>query len=104
MNTSDYTLILAIIGGLTILTNLLTEVIKPITKNFLPTEITATVISLTLTLVAFLGYCDFKDITVYWYSIAAAVVLGFLTSYSAQFGFDKLQSALLSIKKGEKNN
>lgn len=99
----DYAVILTVIGFLTVLTNLVVEVIKPITYNSVPTEILATVLAEVLTLAAYLGYSEYAGWTVTWYTVAAAVVVGLLVSYAAQFGYDKLKSALLSVKGENKN-
>lgn len=104
LSSFDYATLLIIIGGLTVLTNLLTEVIKPFTQIKLPTEITATVIAEILTLLGYFGWSDFKGIPVVWYTVVAAVVVGMLVSYAAQFGFDKLKSALGEIHNGTKGN
>lgn len=99
----DYAVILTVIGFLTVLTNLVVEVIKPITYNSVPTEILATVLAEILTLAAYFGYSEYARWTVTWYTVAAAVVVGLLVSYAAQFGYDKLKSALLSVKGEDKN-
>lgn len=99
----DYAVILTVIGFLTVLTNLVVEVIKPITYNSVPTEILATVLAEILTLAAYFGYSEYAGWTVTWYTVAAAVVVGLLVSYAAQFGYDKLKSALLSVKGENKN-
>lgn len=92
---------MTIIGALTVLTNLITEVVKPVTQIKLPTELTATIIAEALTLVAYFGWSDYKALTVEWYTVVAAVVVGLLVSYAAQFGFDKLQAALKGIRGGK---
>ena len=98
MEINDITVLLSIIGGLTVLTNLITEVLKPLTQIKIPTEATATAIAELLTMLAFFGYMDILHQPVHWYSIAGAFVCGLLVSYAAQFGFDKLKAALASIK------
>lgn len=65
----------------------------------LPTSILAVIVSMALTLVAFFAYCQIKSITVVWYMVVAAVVLGFLVAYAAMFGFDKLKEALTELNK-----
>lgn len=97
MEMIDYAVLMTIIGALTVLTNLITEVVKPITQIKLPTELTATIIAEVLTLVAYFGWSDYKALTVEWYTVVAAVVVGLLVSYAAQFGFDKLKAALGQI-------
>ena len=91
--------ILTIVGALVVLTNIVVQVLKKVTWGKLPTNILAIVVSMSLTLVTFFAYCQIKAIAVVWYMVAAAVVLGFLVSYAAMFGFDKLKEALAQIGK-----
>lgn len=91
--------ILTIVGALVVLTNIVVQVLKKVTWGKLPTNILAIVVSMSLTLVTFFAYCQIKAVTVVWYMIVAAVVLGFLVSYAAMFGFDKLKEALAQIGK-----
>ena len=53
---------------------------------------------MVLTLVAFFAYCQICSIAVEWYMVVAAVVVGFLTSYAAMFGFDKLKESITQMK------
>ena len=95
----NYTTILFLLGALIVLTNLIVQVIKPLTQIKIPTEITAMVVAEVLTLIAYFGYAECVGWPIHWYSIAATVIAGLLVSYGAQFGFDKLKDALESIKK-----
>lgn len=101
MEMMDYAVLMTIIGALTVLTNLVTEVVKPFTRVKIPSEVVAVIIAEVLTLVAYFGWSDYKALTVEWYTVVAAVVVGLLVSYAAQFGFDKLKAALGQI--GGKN-
>lgn len=91
--------ILTIIGALVVLTNIVVQVLKKAVWGKLPTNILAIIVSMVLTLVAFFAYCQINAIAVVWYMVVAAVVLGFLVSYAAMFGFDKLKEALAQISK-----
>ena len=91
--------ILTIVGILVVLTNVVVQVLKKATWGKLPTNILAIIVSMALTLLAFFAYCQIKAIAVVWYMVVAAVVLGFLVSYAAMFGFDKLKEALSQISK-----
>ena len=92
-------LVITIIGVLVALTNIILEVVKKATWDILPTNILALAIAVTLTLVAFFAWAAYKHITVLWYYVAAAVVMGFLVAYAAMFGFDKLKQAFSQVKK-----
>ena len=91
--------ILTIVGILVVLTNIVVQVLKKVTWGKLPTNVLAVIVSMVLTLVTFFAYCQIKAIAVVWYMVAAAIVLGFLVSYAAMFGFDKLKEALTQIGK-----
>ena len=82
-----------------VLTNIVVQVLKKATWGKLPTNILAIIVSMALTLVTFFAYCQINAIAVVWYMVVAAVVLGFLVSYAAMFGFDKLKEALAQIGK-----
>ena len=92
--TLNISAIVAIIGALTVLTNIIVEVLKRATWEKMPTNLLAIIVAMVLTLVAFFGYMAFM-----WYYVAAAVVVGFAVAYAAMFGFDKLKEALGQIKK-----
>ena len=91
--------ILTIVGILVVLTNIVVQVLKKATWGKLPTNILAIIVSMALTLVTFFAYCQINAIAVVWYMVVAAVVLWFLVSYAAMFGFDKLKEALAQIGK-----
>ncbi len=89
----DSSMLIFVIGLLTLGTNVITEVLKrTITK--IPAQITAVVVAMALTLTAFFGYAAIAGISVTWYMVAGAVVTGFFVSYAAQFGFDKLKELI----------
>lgn len=95
----DLSAILSIIGVLVVLTNIIAQVLKKMTWDKIPTNCLVIIISMVLTLAAFFAYCQVNAITVVWYMVAAAVVLGFLVAYAAMFGFDKLKETLAQIEK-----
>lgn len=94
MKTIDIGTILIIVGALMALTNIITEVLKKLLWDRLPTNILVVVIAQTLTLATGAAYAQITGVEVLWYYVVAAVVLGFLVAYAAMFGFDKLKQAL----------
>lgn len=96
-NVMNLSTIVSIIGVLVVLTNIIVEVMKKSVSNKLPTNALAVIVSMVLTLAAFFAYCQIKAITVVWYMVFAAVVLGILVAYAAMFGFDKLKETLAQI-------
>ena len=93
----DWSVILSIVGILVVVTNIITQVLKQLTWDKLPTNILAVAIAMALTLVVFFAYCQIEGITVVWYMVVAAVILGFFVSYAAMFGFDKLREAIAQL-------
>ena len=100
VNGIDLSFLLAVIGALTLCTNVVTEVLKKSLRNF-PAQITAFIVAMALTVGAFFAYAAITEIAVTWYMVAGAVVAGFFVSYGAQFGFDKLKEVTNTFKEGK---
>ena len=97
MNTiaTLYPLVIIVIGLLVLTTNVFVEVIKKVVPNSkFPTNIVAVIVALALTLIVFFAWANLKGITVLWYYVAAAVVIGVFVAFGAMFGFDKLKEVL----------
>ena len=94
MKTIDIGTILIIVGALMALTNIITEVLKKLLWDKLPTNLLVVIISLALTLASGAAYAQIEGIEVLWYYVAAAIVVAFLVAYAAMFGFDKLKQML----------
>ncbi|MFR0796271.1 MAG: hypothetical protein ACLSHG_08165 [Oscillospiraceae bacterium] len=82
---------------LTVITNIITQVLKKITWDKIPTNVLAVVVAMAVTLVSFFAACQIMGWAVTWYMVAGAVALGLFVSYAAMFGFDKLREALEQI-------
>lgn len=95
----NWSAVISIIGVLVALTNIIVQVVKKAVWDKLPTNVLAVIVSMVLTLVTFFAYCQIKAIAVVWYMVVAAVVLGFMVSYAAMFGYDKLMEAIGKIGK-----
>lgn len=90
----ELSVIIAIIGVLVALTNVIVEVAKKATWDKLPTNILALIIGEVLTIGTGIACFQIKDIAIVWYMIAALVVAGFMVAYAAMFGFDKLREIM----------
>lgn len=90
----DLSIIIAIIGVLVALTNIIVEVTKKATWDKLPTNVLALIVAIVLTLAAGIAYFQIKALPLTWYVIAALIVLGFMVAYAAMFGFDKLREIM----------
>ena len=90
--------LLTVIAVLVALTNVVLEVLKKLTWNKIPTDLLAIIVAVALTMLAFFAWASYAGITVLWYYIAAAIVVGLMVSYAAMFGFDKLKEILTKCK------
>lgn len=97
----DLAFIITIIGVLVALTNVITEVVKKLTWDKMPTNVLAVVVGELLTLTSGLAYFQVKGIDVVWYYVVALVVIGFMVAYAAMFGFDKLKEIMNWGEKSE---
>lgn len=95
----DWSVILSIVGVLVVLTNIIVQVLKKLTWDRLPTNVLAVIVAMGLTLAAFFALCQIRGVTVLWYMVAAAIVVGFMVAYAAMFGYDKLREALLEFER-----
>ena len=94
MNTFDFSYLLVIVGFLVALTNIITEVLKKLTWDKLPTNVLVVLIAELLTLASGVAYWQINNLTMTWYVAVAMFVVGLLVAYAAMFGFDKLKQAL----------
>lgn len=90
--------LLTVIAVLVALTNIVVEVLKKLTWNKIPTDLLAIIVAVSLTMLAFFAWASYAGITVLWYYIAAAIVVGLMVAYAAMFGFDKLKEILTKCK------
>lgn len=97
----DMALIVTLIGILVALTNVITEVVKKLTWDKMPTNVLAVAVGELLTLTSGLAYFQIKGIDVVWYYVVALVVIGFMVAYAAMFGFDKLKEIMNWGEKSE---
>lgn len=90
----EISVLIATIGVLVALTNVVVEVLKKATWDKLPTNLLALMIAEALTICAGIMYCQINAIVLTWYIILALVVAGFMVAYAAMFGFDKLKEIM----------
>ena len=81
----NISMILTIIFGLTVVTNILTEVIKKITWDKIPTNLVVVVIAETLTIAVGAAYAQINGINVLWYHAVGVVVVGVYSPYRPTF-------------------
>lgn len=100
MENINLAVLMTIIGAITVLTNIIVQVLKKITWDKLPTNFVALAVAEILTLCAGGAYAQMNGIPITWYLVIGAVVVGFMSAYAAMFGFDKLREAVQSIGGG----
>ena len=86
---SNATILLAVVGGLALFVSVITQVIKGIFKN-VPTDLVVFVLSIALTVTAFIAYMQYIKAEMLWYMIVASVIAGFIVAFVAMFGWEKL--------------
>lgn len=89
--------LLFVVAALVIVTTLITEVIKKVAPK-VPANILALCTAMIVTVLAVIILCAVLEISILWYYIAGAVVLGFAVAYAAMFGFDKFKEIILKLK------
>lgn len=89
--------ILPLVLVLMVVTNIITEVLKGLMWQKLPTNILAFLVAMAVTLLAFFAVCQIMGIRIVWYMIVGAVVLGIFVAYAAMYGFDKLKQTIEQI-------
>ena len=93
----QFNIILTIIFALMVVTNIITEVIKKVTWDKIPTNLVVIIIAEILTIASGAAYASINGISVEWYHVFGAVVIGVFVSYAAMFGFDKLRQTIGQI-------
>ena len=81
--------------------NIAVEVVKKLFPK-VPTTFLTTILAVAVTLVAFFAWAAIIELTILWYYVVAAFVLGLFVAYAAMFGFDKFKSALEKLKEYKK--
>ncbi len=88
---STLLIILTVLVGLT---NIITEVIKKVTWDKIPSSLLAFIVSEILSIAALFIYLAIMSIAFLWYYLIIAVIVGFMAAYAAMFGFDKLKEII----------
>lgn len=86
---NNATLLIAVIGFMAFIVSVITQVVKGILKN-VPTDLVVFVLSIALTVTAFVAYIQYIKVEMLWYMIVASVIVGFIVAFVAMFGWEKL--------------
>lgn len=99
----NITLILGVIGALAFVVSVITQVFKGVSVlKKLPTDILVLVLSVGITVVAFIAYMQYVQQTILWYMILAAILAGFLVAFVAMYGWEKTTELWKRFYKGSK--
>lgn len=88
---ANMTMILAVIGALAFMVSVITQVFKGVgVLSKIPTDILVFVLSIGITVLAFVAYMQYIQMTILWYMILAAIMAGFIVAFIAMYGWEKL--------------
>lgn len=99
---ADMTTILAVIGALSFMVSVITQVFKGVgVLAKIPTDILVFILSIGMTVTAFVAYMQYIQQTILWYMILAAILAGFLVAFVAMYGWEKFAELWNRFKKME---
>lgn len=88
---ANMTLILAVIGILAFCVSVITQVFKGVgVLSRIPTDALVFVLSIGITVAAFVAYMQYIHMTILWYMILAAIMAGFIVAFISMFGWEKI--------------
>ena len=88
---ANMTIILAVIGVLAFCVSVITQVFKGVgVLSKIPTDALVFVLSIGITVAAFVAYMQYINMAVLWYMIPAATMAGFIVAFVAMYGWEKL--------------
>jgi hypothetical protein len=84
-------IILAVIGAIAFIVSVITQVIKGVgVFAKIPTDGLVLVLSIGITVAAFVAYMQYLHMTILWYMVLAAIMAGFVVAFVAMYGWEKL--------------
>ena len=88
---TNMTLLLGVIGILAFTVSIVVQVFKGVSfLKKIPTDILVFVLSIGLTVTAFVAYMQYVQQTILWYMIIAAILAGLLVAFVAMYGWEKV--------------
>ena len=97
------TLLIAIIGALAFMVSVITQVFKGVgVLSKIPTDILVFVLSIGLTVTAFVAYMQYIQQAIIWYMILAAIMAGFIVAFVSMYGWEKASDLWNRFKRGDK--
>ena len=99
---TNMTLLIAAIGVLAFIVSLITQVFKGVgVLAKIPTDILVLVLSIGITVTAFVAYMQYIQQVIIWYTIIAAILAGFIVAFVAMYGWEKLSELWKRFYKGK---
>ena len=87
---TSITSLLAVVGALAFIVSIITQVFKGVSVlSKVPTDILVFVLSIGLTVIAFVAYMQYIQQIIVWYMIIAAIMAGFIVAFVAMYGWEK---------------
>jgi len=100
--TQIFAQLITAIGILAFLVTVIIEVIKGVSCfKKIPTNLIVLILSIILTVTGGVVYIQIQGIPFLWFYAIALLILGFIVSFLAMFGWDKLSELFNRFKKGE---
>lgn len=88
---TNMTILLGIIGILAFTVSVVVQVFKGVSVlKKIPTDILVFVLSIALTVTAFVAYMQYVQQAILWYMIIAAILAGLLVAFVAMYGWEKV--------------
>lgn len=88
---TNMTLLLGVIGILAFAVSIVVQVFKGVSVlKKIPTDILVFVLSIGLTVTAFVAYMQYVQQAILWYMIIAAILAGLLVAFVAMYGWEKV--------------
>lgn len=90
---TNITSLVAIVGALAFMVSIITQVFKGVgILAKIPTDILVFVLSIGITVIAFIAYMQYIQQIILWYMIIAAIMAGFIVAFIAMYGWDKFSN------------
>jgi len=86
---------------LVLIVNTVVQWVKPVTWSKLPTNLLAFIVSVVLCLTLYFVLCAVFGITVIWYFVLAALVMGALVAIISTTQFDKLKEIATALQNSD---
>lgn len=98
---TNMTILLGVIGLLAFTVSIIVQVFKGVSfLKKIPTDILVFVLSIGLTVTAFVAYMQYIQQAILWYMVLAAILAGLLVAFVAMYGWEKVSELWKRFYKG----